>query len=79
MKKTHIRHVASSTVSKHFSKYLGIRWHTSREEQLRQTADMSERLHICSQCEDLPDDYFTDRTDGTMDDNEARNPDNPKG
>ena len=47
MKKAAIRHVAPSTVSKHFSKYMGIRWRHPREEPLRQMLDMSERVSIC--------------------------------
>ena len=78
MKKAAIRHVAPSTVSKHFSKYMGIRWRHPREEPLRQMLDMSERVSICRRWAHVPNNYFTDRIDGIMDNKKFEIPRPPR-
>ena len=67
MKLADVRHLATSTVSNHFNKYVGVRWRTPREEPLREPADLGERVMLCSRWMRLPDDYFSESLDGMMD------------
>lgn len=66
MAKARIGHVTMSTVSKHL-KSLGVSWRTPREAPLRQEKDFAERVGICSKWKRLPNNYFTEKVDGILD------------
>ena len=65
-KKTGIKHVADSTISRHFKK-IGISWRAPREEPYRTAEDEQERVDICSKWKYLPDNYFTHKIDAIHD------------
>lgn len=67
MKKARVTHVAPSTVSKHWKNQYGIAWRPPREKPYRTPEDCKERVAMCKRWKHLPNDYFTDRVDGIMD------------
>ena len=67
MEAANIDSVALSIVSKHLKKKFGVQWRSPRAEPLRDASAEEERVRVCCKWKRLPNNHFTDKIDGIMD------------